>query len=94
MELMEDHVVYIEIIFKIQIEFIAANMQLILCLLWGLVVKEPVGYGEVNYERGYGINSFTTTGADMRPVFFRAPLEISNFSNTHPLTQLKTSKFS
>ena len=32
------------------------------------------------------INSYTPTGADMRPVFFRAPLEISNFSNTHPLT--------
>jgi len=42
---------------------------------------------ERDTEAGGGvINSFTPMGADMRPVFFRAPLEISNFSNTHPLT--------
>ena len=32
------------------------------------------------------LNSFTPTGADMRPVFFRAPLAINNFSNIHPLS--------
>ena len=60
---------------------VTAHLLAVYVMVW--VVGHVMGCGSFF---DIVLKSFTPTGADMRPVFFRAPLEISNFSNTHPLT--------